>query len=121
MNECDLERVQKAAMRIILGNKYQGYDHTLATLQMKSLRDRREELCLKFAKKCLKIEKFQKHFPLNNKHCMSMRSTEKFQLDRFKSTRYKRSALPYMISLLNKYENKKNDILRRISVPIRCQ
>ena len=48
-------------------------------LQMKSLKDRRDELCLKFAKKCLRIEKFRKYFPLNiKKQSMSMRSTEKF-------------------------------------------
>ena len=118
-NECDLERVQKAAMRIILGNKYQGYDHALATLNMKSLKDRRDELCLKFAKKCLRIEKFKQHFPLNNKkHCMSMRSSEKFELGRFGSTRYKKSAIPYLISLLNRYESKKSDILSKISVPM---
>ena len=54
---------------------------------MKSLKDRREELCLKFVKKCLKIEKFQKYFPLNNKkHCMSMRDTEKFKLSKYGSS-----------------------------------
>ena len=65
---------------------------------MKSLKDIKDELCLKFVKKCLKIEKFQKHFPLNNKkHCMSMRSTEKFEMgNRFGLTRYKRSAIPYL-------------------------
>ena len=52
-NESDLERVQKAALRIILRNQYQHYSHALSLLQMKSLKDRRDELCLKFAKKCL--------------------------------------------------------------------
>ena len=118
-NEYDLERVQKAALRIILGNKYQGYDNALATLQMKSLKDRRDELCLKFAKKCLRIEKFQKYFPLKKKeHCMSMRSTEKFELGKFGSTRYRKSAIPYMVSILNKYENHKNVILKKFSVPM---
>ena len=80
-------------------------------LQLKSLKDRREELCLKFAKKCLKIEKFQKFFPLNKKkHCMSMRDTERFELSKCGSSRYKRSAIPYMISMLNKYESQKRVI-----------
>ena len=69
-------------------------------LHMKSLRDRREELCLKFAKKCLKNEKFQKYFPLNSKkHCMTMRDTERFELNKCGSSRYKNSAIPYMISV----------------------
>ena len=88
-------------------------------IKIKSLRDRRDELCLKFAKKCLKIEKFQKYFPLNKKkHCMSMRSTEMFELGRSGSTRYQKSAIPYMISILNKYESKRSDSLRKISVPM---
>ena len=123
-NENDLERVQKAALRIILKDRYQSYNQALAMLQMKSLKDRREDLCLKFAKKCLKIGKFQKYFPLNNKkHCMSMRDTEKFKLSKFGSSRYKNSAIPYMISLLNRHESQKRDTLKmisRVKVPI-CQ
>ena len=71
------------------------------TLKIKSLKDRREELCLKFAKSCLKIEKFKKFFPLNKKdHSMLMRNTEKFSLEKYGSVRYKDSAVPYMKRLL---------------------
>ena len=116
-NENDLERIQKAALRIILKNRYQSYNQALALLQMKSLKDRREELCLKFAKKCLRIEKFQKYFPLTNKkHCMLMRDTEKFGLSKCGSSRYKNSAIPYMISLLNRYESQKRGILKNGSL-----
>ena len=88
-------------------------------LQMKSLKDRRAELCLKFAKKCLKIEKFQKYFPLNNKkHNMITRSTDKYEIGKLGSTRYKNSAIPYMLSVLNSYEGQKSDILKSISVPM---
>ena len=34
------------------------------------------------------------------------------------STRYQKSAIPYMISILNKYESKRSDSLRKISVPM---
>ena len=57
-NESDLERVQKAALRVILKEKYQSYSDALSALRLKSLKDRREELCLRFAKNCLRIEKF---------------------------------------------------------------
>ena len=66
-NASDLERVQKAAIRVILKDKYQNYSDALSTLKLKSLEDRRDELCLKFAKNCLKVEKFKKFFPINNK------------------------------------------------------
>ena len=115
-NENDLERIQKAALRIILKNRYQSYSQALAMLQMKSLKERREELCLRFAKKCLKIEKFQKYFPLNKKkHCMLMRGTEKFGLSKCGSSRFKNSAIPYMISLLNRCENQKREVFKNIS------
>ena len=50
-NSADLERVQKCATRIILGNKYVGYKDALLKLDIEKLSDRREELCLKFAQK----------------------------------------------------------------------
>ena len=49
----------------------------------------REELCLKFAKSCLRIKKFRKFFPLKKKeHCMTMRESEKIALHKYGSVRY---------------------------------
>ena len=56
-NEEDLERVQKSALKIILGTKFQNYDQALKDTNLDSLKIRREELCLKFARKCLKNER----------------------------------------------------------------
>ena len=118
-NESDLERVQKAALRVILKEKYQNYSDALSALRLKSLKDRREELCLRFAKNCLRIEKFKKFFPLNKKdHCMSMRSSEKFLLEKCGSVRYRDSALPYMKRLLNKHQLEKSQLFRALSVPM---
>ena len=81
------------------------------------MKDRREELSLKFAKSCLKIEKFKRFFPLNKKdHVMSMRNSEKFALEKCSSVRYRDSALPYMKRLLNKYQSDKNKLFKAISV-----
>ena len=61
-----LERVQKSALRIIMGPKYINYSDALAKLKEHSLDERRQLLCSKFAKKCLMVEKFKnKMFPLN--------------------------------------------------------
>ena len=118
-NESDLERVQKAALRVILKEKYQSYSDALSALRLKSLKDRREELCLRFAKNCLRIEKFKKFFPLNKKdHCMSMRNSEKFLLEKCGSVRYRDSALPYMKRLLNKHQLEKSQLFRALSVPM---
>ena len=45
-NESDIERIQKSALKVILKDKYVDLD---------SLHGRRAKLCLKFAKKCLKL------------------------------------------------------------------
>ena len=118
-NENDLERIQKAALKVILKERYQSYSDALMALKIKSLKDRREELCLKFAKSCLKIEKFKKFFPLNKKdHSMLMRNTEKFAIDKYGSVRYKDSAVPYMKRLLNKYQFDKDKLFKALTVPM---
>ena len=63
-NESDIERIQKSALKLILKDKYSDYESALKILGIESLFDRREKLCLKFAKKCLKMENFKKLFPL---------------------------------------------------------
>ena len=55
-NESDLERVQKSALKVILRDEYKSYKDALKILNIESLFERRELLCLKFAKKCLKLE-----------------------------------------------------------------
>ena len=83
---------------------------------MQSLKDRREQLCLKFAKSCLKIEKFKKYFPLNSKlHAMPTRHSEKYAVNKKSSERYAKSALPNMIRLLNDSDRKKNELFRSVS------
>ena len=47
----DIERVQKAAMRLMMGNNYQGYKEALRHMNLDSLKDRREKMALQFIKK----------------------------------------------------------------------
>ena len=63
----DLERVQKNACRIILGNKYENYEESLQILNLDKLSVRREKLCLKFALNCTENPKTMKNFPLKRK------------------------------------------------------
>ena len=65
-NRNDLERVQKSALKVILGEKYQSYNKALIELNLETLEERRNTLCLKFAQKCLTNEKNQQMFPLSN-------------------------------------------------------
>ena len=52
----DIERVQKAAVKIFMGNKYQGYEQALKFLKLDSLKERRVKMALRFAKRLLKLE-----------------------------------------------------------------
>ena len=67
----DIERVQRAAMRLIMGNRYEGYEESLKFMKLDSLKQRREKMALKFAKKSLKQDCYSRLFPVNtSKHMM---------------------------------------------------
>ena len=117
----DLERVQKSALRVILGEKYTSYKHALDVMRIESLEMRRKNLCIKFAKQCLKNEKLKNMFPRNRKgHSMEKRSGEKFTVNKAFTERYKRSAIPSMQRLLNSSEKDKIEIFKKINstVPV---
>ena len=97
-------------MKIILGKSYHNHSDGLKSLKLDSLKKRREKICLKFAKNCIQNDKVRNMFPRNKKkHGMNIRSPNVFQIQKTKTKRYKKSAIPYMVSLLNKdaWKNKK--------------
>ena len=51
-----IERIQKTAIAAILGQKYSTYEHALTSLNLKSLSDRRTQICSKFIEKNMKSE-----------------------------------------------------------------
>ena len=98
----DIERVQKVACKIILNDRYQGYDHALSYLNLQKLTDRRTELCLRFAKKCLLMDKTRSMFPLNPAQGQdNLRHTEKYFVEHAATGRLKDSAIPQMQRALN--------------------
>ena len=113
-NRIDLERVQKAAVRVIMGNAYTTYRQSLKELGMDTLERRREILCLRFAKKCLKNEKLKNLFPLNTKkHEMIKRNKRKHAMRKIRTTRFEKSAIPFMTKLLNNEQSRKMKILQK--------
>ena len=102
-NIVDLERVQKAAVRIIIGHGYESYSQTLKSLNIETLFERREKLCLRFAKKSLNVDNFKHLFPLyKNEHNMKKRFSQKYEQAKVSSKRYKMSTIPHMQRMLNK-------------------
>ena len=84
-NKRDLESVQKVAIRVILGKNYKSFNQGLKELNLRRLDTRRENLCLNFAKKCLKNDKLKHMFPKNNKsHCMNLRKEDIMKINKKK-------------------------------------
>ena len=85
-----------------MGNEYKGYRKSLLELDIETLDERRENLCLNFAKRCLKNEKARKMFPMNHKdHTMKTRNNDIFKVQFANTERLQKSALIYMQKLLN--------------------
>ena len=102
-NRQDIERIQKAALKVILRGDYTSYEQALEVLNLDSLNQRREKMALKFAKNGLKNSHFAKLFPLRRiKHEMVARNSEKYHINRSNTVRYKDSAVPFLQRLLNK-------------------
>ena len=98
--ELELERIQKVALRIILKHRYVSYDQALKLCGLSTLKDRRTELCLTFARKCVKSDKNKDMFP-RNVSAYKTRHPERFTVTRANTNRLKYSAIPYMQKLLN--------------------
>ena len=105
-NSEDLERVQKNAMYIIMKDRYTGYENALKSLGLQTLSDRRRELCLRFALKCVKDGKNSDIFPRNPRnHKMKTRNQEKYKIQFANTGRLKKSPIIYMQHLLNEHQN----------------
>ena len=111
-NRLALERVQKAAVKVIMGNRYIKYKEGLATLRIDNLDKRRQKLCLKFAKNCLKNDKVKGMFPKKIKtHTMKIRKNKKYEKCFARTERYKKSTIPYLVDLLNNDDEEKRQMM----------
>ena len=92
------------------------YENALHKLQLQSLVERREAMCLKFAKQCLKIEKMKDLFPRKVKHHdMAKRNSEVFDFVKPNTSRYQMSAIPVMQRMLNKAELRQRQIFSKLN------
>ena len=107
-NRQDLERVQKAALKVILRNDYNDYEEALRLTGLQSLDSRRDMIGLRFVKNSLRNANFSKLFPLKKiNHVMSVRNPLKYHINKANTERYKRSTIPYLQRLLNKDSQKR--------------
>ena len=90
-------------------------------MKLDSLEKRREKLCLKFAKQCLRHEKLKSMFPKKvHNHSMEKRECQKFVVINAMTERYRRSSIPSMQRLLNESEKERSEMNKRIqnTVPV---
>ena len=87
-------------MRIILKDQYINYTHALKITGLPTLKTRRNNLCLKFAKICVKNNMTSDMFPKKN-IVFNTRQHEEYNVPYAKTDRLARSAIPYMARLLN--------------------
>ena len=87
-------------------NKYSSYEQALDILNLDTLDDRREILCLKFAKKCAKHRKTKDMFPLNPSDDKNTREREKYLVQHATTSRLRDSTLPQLQRALNTDDKK---------------
>ena len=97
----DIERVQNICLKIILKDKYESYEKALQITKLKMLSNRRTQLCIKFAKRCVKNENLSYMFPLNPTSNIETRNHERFYVQHCNTARLEKSAIPYLQKLLN--------------------
>ena len=70
-------------------------------------------MCLKSAKQCLKLEKMKHFFTRNQKsHVMEVRCTEFYKVVKTRTERFRKSAIPFMVKMLNDCQKKKKETFR---------
>ena len=96
-----IERVQKCALAIILGQNYKSYKSALLQLNLDTLAARRIKLCEKFSIKAQKHPKFSKWFKPNTRSSVTRSRKNKFCEVYYRTERFKRSPISYFTRLLN--------------------
>ena len=89
---------------VILGTNYRGYENALKVLEISKLSERREVLCLNFAKKAIKNDKYQHWFVVNEQNQLGMQTRSGksgLKTVETRTNRYRKSAIPYLTNLLN--------------------
>ena len=98
-----IERVQKTAIHIILGDQYSSYKEGLKQLKIDTLGERRQIICKKFTLKATQHEKFSSWFKKQNPtHDNRTRSIKnKYKCVNTRTNKFKKSPIPYFTEIAN--------------------
>ena len=97
-----IERVQKAALQVILGPHYSSYRSALESVSLLTLEERRENLCKKFAVKASKNSKHKEWFKVNPKVTITRQKQPFYCPVISRTKRFDKSPISYLTKLLNK-------------------
>ena len=102
-NSSEIEDVQKGALKIILKNDYLNYEQALLAVGESTLKERRDKLSIKFAKKCAVHPKLKHYFKKKqiNKTKTMVPPPEIYIEPRSNSARGAKNPIIYLIRLLN--------------------
>ena len=107
-DKCEIERIQKIVLKIILSDNYTTYDEACVKLKTISLEKRRKHLSLKFALSCLDNPQHKHMFKQRSSTYYKLRNIRSFEEPFCHYQRYYTSPLPYLTRLLNEYFLDKN-------------
>ena len=102
-----IERVQRTAFHIILGECYMSYDNALDKLNYEKLSDRRFKLCENFATKTVKHKQFKNWFSekpdksSSNINTRAKKVKVKYNEVLTRTNRYEKSPIPFLTKMLN--------------------
>ena len=96
----ELDRLQAAALKCIYGPKISARK-MCEMAEITTLRQRREELCLKFAQKCVKDRRMEHFFPLKNSRSSGRLKGDKYLETKARCDRLKNSPVFYFRRILN--------------------
>ena len=98
----DLRRVQKAAVRVIMGRDYINYEDALNVLNIPELTERRNTLEKNMALRACRNKKIKHIFPLRAEYrAEKRRHTEKYIVKKANTEQLKKSSIPHMQRVLS--------------------
>ena len=100
-NEQDLERVQKSALKIILGKKYIDYESACNELNITDLKTRRQNLFEKFTIQNINHPLMREYFKEKFDKKYNIRQPRKYEITKTRTERFNKSAIIQMQQTAN--------------------
>ena len=100
-DKMNIERVQRAALQVILGDGYTTYSSACELVGLTTLESRRIKLCKKFAHKASLNPKHKQWFKINRKQCYTRSTQPPYCPVIARTKRFYQSPISYLTRLLN--------------------